>query len=254
MDSLQSGSIAQAYLGMYARSFDEHLVKIKKKAEWKFSIFDNLRRREEVLGKKPNNTPNFVFEGKDPYGDTAKRALDYMAAYIEDSPTVPYATGRSASSSWPDPQRYPKEPVSELDPLGHTGYSSYGSYKHNPEEFRALCGRVAAKIPRLMKEYRADAIVARGSSGLSVAWGCMMLTDFNFVMLRRRNECSHGSLIEGNNEVFRRYLILDDFVASGHTVEKIMEDLPNAKCVGILIHSLGSYGLQPIKGVEQIEV
>ena len=108
----------------------------------------------------------------------------------------------------------------------------------------------ARAINKLMAETGATSVVVHGNSGVSCGFAALMLSDvdFNIVLLRKDNDNSHGSPIEGPEGHFLgRYLILDDFVSTGATMNRIrdkiimlhkqsnpFEDAP--ECVGVVLY------------------
>jgi orotate phosphoribosyltransferase len=99
-------------------------------------------------------------------------------------------------------------------------------------------------LRELLLENEADGIAVRGTSGLSVAYGLRTLAMLRstpvlpFFMVRKES-AHHGGDIEslafGILDV-TRYLIVDDFVSSGHTVASIINKLPSAKAVGLVVY------------------
>ena len=96
-------------------------------------------------------------------------------------------------------------------------------------------------------------VVVHGNSGVSCGFAALMLskTDFNLVLLRKDNDNSHGAPIEGpEGHRLKRYLILDDFLSSGNTLNRIRDkiatlheqrriyDLDEEKpeCVGVVFY------------------
>ena len=108
----------------------------------------------------------------------------------------------------------------------------------------------ASAISAMVTETGATSVVVHGNSGVSCGFAALMLSavDFNIVLLRKDNDNSHGAPIEGpEGHRLGRYLILDDFVATGTTMNRIRykiatlsqqyglpEDTP--ECVGIVLY------------------
>jgi phosphoribosylpyrophosphate synthetase len=104
--------------------------------------------------------------------------------------------------------------------------SGYSRHQFNHVELRATAQRIAVCIPEILQRFGADAVVVTGKSGMSVAFAAMMFADLPLVVVRKRGENSHGSMIEGvGGLVVRKYIILDDFVSSGETVRTIAHDM-----------------------------
>ncbi len=122
-------------------------------------------------------------------------------------------------------------------------------------EVRKRAEYAASAINKMMAETGATSVVVHGNSGVSCGFAALMLSphaDFNIVLLRKDNDNSHGSPIEGpEGHRLGRYLILDDFVATGATMNRIRdkiatlaqqyglpEDTP--ECVGIVLYGYHS--------------
>ena len=93
-------------------------------------------------------------------------------------------------------------------------------------------------IAKMMAETCATSVVVHGNSGVSCGFAALMLSDFDFniVLLRKDNDNSHGAPIEGpDGHHLGRYLILDDFVSSGTTLNRIRGK------IGSLSHQRGHY-------------
>lgn len=108
---------------------------------------------------------------------------------------------------------------------------------------------VRKALIQVMQNHDAHTIAVRGTSGLSVAYElralAMQLGDeiLPFAMVRK-DESHHGGPIESLN--FNRmrigsYIILDDFIASGATVNAIMAKMeymrgPSVQCKAIVLY------------------
>lgn len=124
-----------------------------------------------------------------------------------------------------------------------TGYSQ--------EKVRNKAKFAASAIAKLAQEVNADCVIVHGNSGVSCGFAALMYHNFNLVLLRKDNDNSHGSPIEGPNEhCIRRYIILDDFISSGETVRRVRRKVHELaaqrsggmhppECVGIVLY--GSY-------------
>lgn len=118
----------------------------------------------------------------------------------------------------------------------------YSEHQYSTAALRDKAQLVAAAIPRLLKKFDADCIVVTGKSGHSVAFAALMLVDYPLCVVRKESDQSHGSSIEGAHGVeVRRYLILDDFIASGATVSKCIHTMDGGfedmHCVGVVEYS-----------------
>ena len=70
---------------------------------------------------------------------------------------------------------------------------------------------------------RFDAIAFRGFSGAIVAPAVAMLFGKPLMLIRKETRNSHGEIYEGSKRVNLRYIIIDDFIATGKTLEAIMQ-------------------------------
>lgn len=133
----------------------------------------------------------------------------------------------------------------------NSGYAT--GYDIGSVEKRAVFA--ADAIAEMRGRTGSTSVVVHGNSGVSCGFAALMLaqTDFNLVLLRKDNDNSHGSPIEGpGGHRLRRYLILDDFVSSGKTLNRIRDkiatlyyqhhhrhyDKPEDKpeCVGVVLY------------------
>ena len=121
--------------------------------------------------------------------------------------------------------------------------SGYAAMMYDALRLRETAAKLAQYLPELMQQTGATAVAVTGKSGIALAFATLMLLDFPLIVVRKRGENSHGAPIEGTPGSVQRYLILDDFVASGDTVARIigeleqyaeMRDELEPKCVGVL--------------------
>ncbi len=128
---------------------------------------------------------------------------------------------------------------------GLSVYPGYAS-KYAAQIVRQYASVAADNIQRRMRETGADTIVVQGTSGVSIGFAALMLHDFPLVMVRKPDENSHGSPVEGpRGHKVKRYIILDDFVDTGETVRRIVaklnlladnEGAARPECVGVLCY------------------
>ena len=126
-----------------------------------------------------------------------------------------------------------------------TGYAAAEVRKH--------ANWAANAIDKMMAETGATSVVVHGNSGVSCGFAALMLSDldFNIVLLRKDNDNSHGAPIEGpDGHHLGRYLILDDFVSSGNTMNRIRDKIGSLyhqrwyyeggeetpECVGVVLY------------------
>jgi adenine/guanine phosphoribosyltransferase-like PRPP-binding protein len=105
------------------------------------------------------------------------------------------------------------------------------------------------KAVRKIKEYRKkhpfDAIAFTGTSGSAIAYPLSYMLKLPLICVRKKNDGNHFYRdIEGCTNA-RSYLIVDDFIESGRTMDKIISAVkgttPSAKPVGIFLYSDASY-------------
>lgn len=104
--------------------------------------------------------------------------------------------------------------------------ANYSEAVFSHERIRRVVDDLSLAIPALMQLHEADTIVVSGKSGISAGFAALTRINFPLAVVRKPGENSHGSLIEGTDQHdMRRYIILDDFVSSGSTVDRIVEDI-----------------------------
>lgn len=128
--------------------------------------------------------------------------------------------------------------------------TSYLRTVFNPEVFPITIAKTLETAKLLWKEYGFDTIAFCGVSGAAMAFVLAHEMRIPLLCVRKRGENSHFDdgdrrHLEGNTGV-KKYLIVDDFISSGRTVNYIMDtihqDIPNAECVAMLMYSgLGEY-------------
>ena len=192
------------------------------------SLSDRLAQSREA---RKVNAQWFV--GPPPY-----EGLDHAAERRE-------ALGESAKhyeGSNPYEYDYKQPPYVEqkVEKQGHQlwGGGGYGDWKFQQDRIRAKVGDLIPVLHDLMMEYRCDAIAVTGQSGIVMAGALQFAADFPIVTVRKQNEHSHGTRLEGPSGLrIRRVLLLDDFVASGNTVRNVQEAMPDADVVCVLEHA-----------------
>jgi adenine/guanine phosphoribosyltransferase-like PRPP-binding protein len=99
--------------------------------------------------------------------------------------------------------------------------------------------KIVAKCVRLLEKSGLEftTIAFRGLSGALIAPAIALEMDKTLLAVRKQ-KTDHGSYpVEGDHNA-KNYVIVDDFIATGNTVdtimEKIAEHIPHAKCVAVL--------------------
>ncbi len=115
----------------------------------------------------------------------------------------------------------------------------------NPKVLKTIVNRVSKKLKTLKKKLKFDTIVIRGNSGTLVGYPVSIMTGIPVVLVRKDKESSHGDSIEGSGNMVK-YIILDDFIFSGgtvdityHRIQTHAKDRQHAdvKCVGIALYA-----------------
>ena len=130
--------------------------------------------------------------------------------------------------------------------------SDYMEDNFDPTKFR---GHVEDLVDLLLNsDVKFDAIACRGVSGLIVAAPVSFILDKPLVVVRKFLEGSHSNMmVEGYLEKNLRYIIVDDFMKTGNTIRKIIEEISyfydsqenpdsewgikSARCVGVFFYT-----------------
>lgn len=117
----------------------------------------------------------------------------------------------------------------------------YNSDLFNPRMLREKVIRVARNIEILKRKHvPIECMVARGKSGMGMAFPLSMETGIPVVVARKEDERSHGMPLEGDGN-FGTYVIIDDFIDSGDTCKSIVQQITsehgNTRCIAILLYS-----------------
>jgi adenine/guanine phosphoribosyltransferase-like PRPP-binding protein len=113
--------------------------------------------------------------------------------------------------------------------------SPYLEEVYDPVTFKKLVAKTAKKVKEIKRKFPFTHIAFRGSSGAAMAFPVSVATGIPLVHVRKLREKSHGCPIEGRGTC-NRYVILDDFICSGETVNAIANKLEKACCVGIITY------------------
>ncbi len=124
--------------------------------------------------------------------------------------------------------------------------SGYGWTDYKPKEWTKKLQGCAKKIDALKKKHTIDALAYTGSSGAAAAYVLGVALDLPVVYVRKKGESSHGNDVESNtSKAIKGYLVIDDFINSGATVEHIVGGIEKyaksrnekaPKCVGVFLY------------------
>lgn len=116
----------------------------------------------------------------------------------------------------------------------------------NQKMFPRTVRKTVTTARKLQAKYKFDTIAFCGISGAAIAFLLSHRLKLPLLCVRKRNETSHYreqrryTLLEGNIDC-DKYLIVDDFIATGdtvnHIINSISKELPRAKCVSMLMYA-----------------
>jgi len=104
------------------------------------------------------------------------------------------------------------------------GYGWAGTNINNLSDNLKAAGVAFGKLREGLKF---DAIAFTGSSGAAIAFYLGIEHKIPLIYVRKKNEDSHGYPVEGTTDagIIKKYLIVDDFVQSGATVNRIITEI-----------------------------
>lgn len=108
----------------------------------------------------------------------------------------------------------------------------YNTNPSNVEDFRTIID----KAVKALQDLDIDTVVCRGFSGATVAPVVAHALGVKWALVRKKGESTHSCRnIEG--DIDGKYVIIDDFISTGDTVNKIIEEVGDkAKCVGVYLY------------------
>lgn len=105
--------------------------------------------------------------------------------------------------------------------IASAGYSA----GFNQEKLRIKASEVERLLRSAFVEFGTNVVVVSGNSGVSMGYAVLAMCqglDMQLVLVRKANDGSHGSMIEGPRGLeIRRYIFLDDLIDSGATVRRV---------------------------------
>jgi len=108
---------------------------------------------------------------------------------------------------------------------------------------------IASRWPE-MNAAGATCVVVSGNSGVSAGFAALAYADFPLVLVRKDNDSSHGSPIEGpGGFVMGNYVILDDLIGTGATLERIRNKIRTLHAAAQMPWQRGLQGLPECVGV-----
>lgn len=128
----------------------------------------------------------------------------------------------------------------------------------SPQALRMIGKETVRLIKKMEKQIVFDTIAFTGLSGAALAFILSYETGYPLFCLRKEESGHWDSLIEGNINL-KNYIIVDDFIATGDTVNKLISEIdlinPEAKCQAIITYSSSARdGFLPLHEEESIPV
>jgi adenine/guanine phosphoribosyltransferase-like PRPP-binding protein len=124
--------------------------------------------------------------------------------------------------------------------------TNYLQHVFEPDLFQRSVNKTVTTAERIRKDTGYDTIVFSGMSGAAMAFMLAHWMNMPLLCVRKRNDSSHfvsqtRKYLEGNAHDVRKYLIVDDFISSGATVQYIMDTIRetnvSAECVSLLMYA-----------------
>ena len=135
------------------------------------------------------------------------------------------------------------------------GGSGYGWTGENPRQLREVLIKANNAFVKLQKRLKFDAIAFTGSSGAAIAFPLAVSHKIPLIYVRKEGEQSHGDKVECNGEnSITKYLIVDDFVSSGATVEWIAHQVKRYAKGSIKPELVGIFCFSNTQGDHKIPV
>jgi hypoxanthine phosphoribosyltransferase len=122
--------------------------------------------------------------------------------------------------------------------------STYLKPLFNPEWYSSIVDQSIETAKELLVKHPFDTIVFSGLSGSAIAFTIAhSLNSFPLLVVRKKEDQSHYSTVKGNlegNIGLKRYLLVDDFIDTGATVDYIIRSIrkekPRAQCVAMMMY------------------
>lgn len=124
--------------------------------------------------------------------------------------------------------------------------TNYLQHVFDQDLFQKSVSKSITIAERLKKEEGFDTIAFSGMSGAAMAFLLSHWMNVPLLCVRKKTDTSHfvsssRKFLEGNARDVQKYLIVDDFISSGATVQYIIDTIQenkyDAKCVGMLMYA-----------------
>ena len=102
-----------------------------------------------------------------------------------------------------------------------------------------------------------DAIAVTGSSGLLIGPTVAYLLQKGVILVRKPGTSTHSSRRVEGDDIYKRYIIVDDLISSGDTIERIKEatssQWPGIECIGTYLYKSGRWYEKPKNAGREVE-
>jgi adenine/guanine phosphoribosyltransferase-like PRPP-binding protein len=124
--------------------------------------------------------------------------------------------------------------------------TNYLQHVFDQKIFQKAVDKTLLSAESIRKRTGFDTIAFTGMSGAAMAFLLSHWMNVPLLCVRKKNDNSHyvtqtSRILEGNVHDVRKYLIVDDFIASGHTIQYVIDSIKTsntyAECVGILMYA-----------------
>lgn len=124
--------------------------------------------------------------------------------------------------------------------------TSYLQHVFEPGLFQRAVDKTLHTAESLKRSTGFDTIAFSGMSGAAMAFMLSHWMNVPLLCVRKREDTSHyvkstRKFLEGNAQDVRKYLIVDDFISGGGTVQYMIDTIREAnlyaECVGMLMYA-----------------
>jgi orotate phosphoribosyltransferase len=132
-----------------------------------------------------------------------------------------------------------KKPAKKTTKIRHEIQTSYLGRVYG-QGFLKLVPAAVARLKAFRRKHPFDALAFTGSSGAALAFPLSYLMKLPLIHVRKSDKNHYGGSIEGTVSS-KRYVIVDDFIASGTTVRRILKAIKKeykhpVEAVGIFLY------------------
>jgi adenine/guanine phosphoribosyltransferase-like PRPP-binding protein len=126
-------------------------------------------------------------------------------------------------------------------PLPPVVQTSYLTRVYNADQYQEMIPLAMKSVQEFSKKHKFDAIAFKGSSGAAIAYPLSYLLNLPLIHVRGNNKTNHYiHPIEGLIST-KKYIIVDDFIASGDTMQEIINTISTelkgkAQPIGIVLY------------------